>query len=143
MSPDEAPPGRRVSGKVLPQCRVNGGKIGRPPGDRHDGPLELLVQPVEVDQVEPAHRNAIEKYRSHPIEEWRTAEQREDPIRGVGAVDRHGRAENPFHIVGRREDDADQGGPSGRPEEGAVVEPDDPEVRLGQGTGELFSAPNG
>lgn len=99
------------------------------------------MQPVQVDQVESADGNAVQEHRAHAVQERRIAHQRKDAIGGIGSIDRHRGTQYAFDVVRGRKNDSHEPRPPGGPHKRAVVEPNDPQVRLRQRPGENYRPP--
>jgi hypothetical protein len=69
MGADQPPPRCGIPGKVLPERGVNGRKIWRASSNGNDWPTQAVVEPVKVDEIEPADGDPIQQHGAHSVEE--------------------------------------------------------------------------
>jgi hypothetical protein len=143
--PDGRPPGRHAEQAVAAEYReAAGGGPGKPSlegaadareirpasGERDHGKRGRPMDRVEVEDVEPADHRSVEKNRAHPLGRGDGAEQRDDPRGPVPAVHPYAGEPGRLEMVGGGEYHGSDRGVPVPSFECAVVDADDPRVRL-------------
>ncbi len=92
------------------------------------------MERVEIDDVEPSDHGTVQQDRAQVRDMAGRFDERDDPFGRVGAVDLDRAEGHRLHALREREDDGRDASPPIGPLEAAVVDGDQAQMRLREGT---------
>jgi len=101
MGTEKRPSVGRCTREPFLEGKPDPGELRCPPRHGDDGELELSVDRVQVEDVEPPDDRAIEQHGPHPFERIEALNQRDDLTSAVGAVPSDPSRSNGLDMLGQ------------------------------------------